>query len=166
MNVSWPTHGILATLLILLLSPSAIAQVRVRGYYRKDGTYVRPHFRSYPTRSFYHWPALDGLGDGDTRSRGNPFFSYHDHPRRKRLERFRAKTMLQRAAKDRSKGDYRACEQWLRRIVQRYPATDAARQAGHWLASEGDIALQSKESESTGLGPRKSVVGRPSQGQP
>ena len=32
----------------------AVAQVRVRGYTRKDGTYVRPHYRSRPDGNFYN----------------------------------------------------------------------------------------------------------------
>lgn len=35
-------------LLILLLSIYNYSQVSVRGYYRKNGTYVRPHERTYP----------------------------------------------------------------------------------------------------------------------
>ncbi len=37
-------------LLILLLSVSSlcIAQVHVKGYYRSNGTYVQPHYRSSP----------------------------------------------------------------------------------------------------------------------
>lgn len=36
--------------IVLLLSASipAVADVYVEGYYRKDGTYVRPHIRSNP----------------------------------------------------------------------------------------------------------------------
>lgn len=53
---------------LLLLSVNvAEAQVRVRGYYRKNGTYVRPHTRSYPGgRSF-----SQGIGVPAT---GAPFF--------------------------------------------------------------------------------------------
>lgn len=32
----------------LVLASSAIGQVRVRGYVRKDGTYIAPHYRSSP----------------------------------------------------------------------------------------------------------------------
>jgi hypothetical protein len=35
-------------LVALALASSAIGQVRVRGYVRKDGTYVAPHYRSSP----------------------------------------------------------------------------------------------------------------------
>jgi hypothetical protein len=35
-------------LVALVLAASAIGQVRVRGYVRKDGTYVAPHYRSSP----------------------------------------------------------------------------------------------------------------------
>lgn len=39
------------SLLILFVGEFAVAQVRVRGYTRKDGTYVRPHYRSNPRGS-------------------------------------------------------------------------------------------------------------------
>lgn len=35
-------------LIALALAASAVGQVRVRGYVRKDGTYVAPHYRSSP----------------------------------------------------------------------------------------------------------------------
>jgi hypothetical protein len=39
--------------LIFLLSNDATAgDVRVKGYYRKDGTYVPPHYRSSPDDNF------------------------------------------------------------------------------------------------------------------
>lgn len=39
----------LATCFLFLISNIAIAKdVNVKGYYRKDGTYVRPHVRSSP----------------------------------------------------------------------------------------------------------------------
>lgn len=41
----------LLALLVLLTSVQAVAQVHVRGYIRKDGTYVAPHVRSAPNRS-------------------------------------------------------------------------------------------------------------------
>ena len=45
---------ILALLLAPFLSMSdANAQVRVRGYFRRDGTYVQPHVRSSPNSSPY-----------------------------------------------------------------------------------------------------------------
>ena len=31
-------------------APSSSGRVHVKGYYRKDGTYVRPHTRRYPKR--------------------------------------------------------------------------------------------------------------------
>ena len=35
-------------LAVLFLIPSLVSAGNVRGYYRKDGTYVRPHVRSNP----------------------------------------------------------------------------------------------------------------------
>jgi hypothetical protein len=42
------------TLLSLLLTFACIAQVSVRGYYRKNGTYVQPHMRSSPDGNPYN----------------------------------------------------------------------------------------------------------------
>ena len=36
----------------VLLTSSAFAQVHVRGYYRSNGTYVAPHWRSSPDHSY------------------------------------------------------------------------------------------------------------------
>lgn len=38
-------------MLLLNLSVVSFAQVHVRGYYRKDGTYVRPHVRTRPNHT-------------------------------------------------------------------------------------------------------------------
>lgn len=43
---------IIGLLSIGLLSPVIYADVAVKGYYRKDGTYVRPHMRSDPDGNF------------------------------------------------------------------------------------------------------------------
>lgn len=43
----------LLSLLLLTLSCTALADVYVEGYYRSDGTYVRPHYRSSPNSSTY-----------------------------------------------------------------------------------------------------------------
>jgi len=40
--------------LLLLVFNSLAADVRVRGYTRKDGTYVQPHMRSAPDGNFYN----------------------------------------------------------------------------------------------------------------
>ena len=44
----------LATTLFCLMVSDATAQVRVRGYTRKDGTYVKPHYRSRPDGNFHN----------------------------------------------------------------------------------------------------------------
>jgi hypothetical protein len=46
---------ILLPILLVTMSLSiCLGQVRVRGYYRKDGTYVRPHYRSNPDGNPYN----------------------------------------------------------------------------------------------------------------
>ncbi len=49
----------------LCVASSAIAQVHVRGYTRRDGTYVAPHYRSSPNSS-----TLDNYS---TRGNVNPY---------------------------------------------------------------------------------------------
>jgi len=42
-------------LLLLIIIPYILfSQVRVKGYYRKDGTYVQPHYRSNPDGNVYN----------------------------------------------------------------------------------------------------------------
>ncbi len=40
-------------LVALSMAAPAVAQVRVKGYTRSDGTYVAPHYRSSPNSSVY-----------------------------------------------------------------------------------------------------------------
>ena len=43
-----PTTIAIAVFGLLLMAGTAMAQVHVQGYYRSDGTYVAPHYRSAP----------------------------------------------------------------------------------------------------------------------
>lgn len=45
--------NIIITMAIGLFSVSSLANVSVDGYYRKDGTYVQPHYRSDPNSNTY-----------------------------------------------------------------------------------------------------------------
>lgn len=51
---------IFLTIFLIAVTISLVTgQVKVRGYYRKDGTYVRPHYRSYPDGNPYNnWSYL------------------------------------------------------------------------------------------------------------
>jgi len=40
--------------IFLLVGSVTLAQVKVKGYFRKDGTYVRPHWRSKPDSNPYN----------------------------------------------------------------------------------------------------------------
>ncbi len=56
-----------------LLTQSAEAYVSVKGYYRKDGTYVRPHVRSNPNGlkyDNYSWTPSQGLYNNTYGTRG------------------------------------------------------------------------------------------------
>lgn len=60
--------------LFLLFALSTIAQVRVSGYYRKNGTYVQPHYRSSPDGNPYNnwsYPGNTNPYTGKTAT-GNP----------------------------------------------------------------------------------------------
>lgn len=52
-------------ILLICLSSLAVADVHVRGYYRSNGTYVQPHYRSSPNGT-----ALDNYS---TRGNVNPY---------------------------------------------------------------------------------------------
>jgi hypothetical protein len=45
---------IVLLLLLLTISNELFAQVKVKGYYKKDGTYVQPHYRSNPDGNPYN----------------------------------------------------------------------------------------------------------------
>lgn len=45
---------VLLIVLTVLMSFQILAQVKVKGYYRKDGTYVKPHYRSNPDGNPYN----------------------------------------------------------------------------------------------------------------
>ena len=65
---------VLSTLVILMFCLQAVAQVHVKGYYRKDGTYVRPHVRSNPDGNPYNnwsYPGNTNPYTGKTAT-GNP----------------------------------------------------------------------------------------------
>ncbi|MEQ9304262.1 MAG: SH3 domain-containing protein [Marinoscillum sp.] len=64
----------LAIILCLLASIQLTAQVKVKGYYRKDGTYVKPHVRSNPDGNPYNnysYPGNTNPYTGKTAT-GNP----------------------------------------------------------------------------------------------
>lgn len=64
-----------AFLVFLLLLPLASAQVFVRGYFRRDGTYVRPHYRSNPDGNFWNnWSTIGNINPytGEVGTRRTP----------------------------------------------------------------------------------------------
>ena len=64
----------LVLLVLSLLAGSLFSQVKVRGYYRKDGTYVRPHTRTSPDGNPYNNYSFPGNYNPNTGkiSTGNP----------------------------------------------------------------------------------------------
>lgn len=66
----------LLALFVLAVAVDAIAadRVRVRGYYRKDGTYVRPHYRTKPDGNPYNNYSFPGNYNPNTGriTGGNP----------------------------------------------------------------------------------------------
>jgi hypothetical protein len=76
MRRSGHKYFLLAFLLILVFTSNALAQgrVKVKGYYRKDGTYVRPHYRTAPDGNPYNnysFPGNYNPNTGET-TPGNP----------------------------------------------------------------------------------------------
>ena len=65
---------VLSLIAALIFSTIADASVRVKGYYRKDGTYVQPHYRSNPDSNPYNnwsYPGNTNPYTGET-APGNP----------------------------------------------------------------------------------------------
>lgn len=73
---------ILAIVLAVLLCSSAYADVYVRGYYRNDGTYVAPHYRSNPnnTRSD-NWSTYGNTNPHTGEMGTRRYDSYSNEPR-------------------------------------------------------------------------------------
>ena len=72
---------LLAIGLVLMLSVSAYADVRVRGYTRKDGTYVAPHYRSNPNSTVYDNWSYRGNTNPYTGKRGTRTYNgYNNTP--------------------------------------------------------------------------------------
>lgn len=62
--------------LFTLSSIAAVADVAVKGYYRSNGTYVQPHYRSDPDRSFSNnWSTKGNINPhtGAVGTKTNPY---------------------------------------------------------------------------------------------
>lgn len=100
-------HILFVLLSIITISAVCNAQVRVKGYYRKDGAYVRPHVRSNPDGNPYNNWSYPGnvnpytgkvaTGNPETylkkyREDGNRFF--RDNMKQKRFQILREGCLL------------------------------------------------------------------------
>ena len=68
------TKLLIFIILVQIVSFYVDAQVKVKGYYRKDGTYVKPHYRSSPDgnpKNNWSYPGNTNLNTGEI-STGNP----------------------------------------------------------------------------------------------
>ena len=71
---------IAALLIGFTLVSEAFADTYVRGYYRKDGTYVQPHYRSSPDKSYNNnWSTKPNVNPY-TGKRGTRTPTYNDRP--------------------------------------------------------------------------------------
>lgn len=74
---------LLGLALVVALSVAADAQTRVRGYYRSNGTYVAPHYRSYSDGSFSNnWSTRGNYNPytGQPGYRSYPSYRSYDYP--------------------------------------------------------------------------------------
>ena len=70
-----------ASLVLLMITSTVMGDVYVRGYYREDGTYVRPHYRSDPDGDFSNnWSTYPNVNPytGKIGTRTAPPNSYPD----------------------------------------------------------------------------------------
>lgn len=68
---------VFSVLFLFMLSSELLAQVWVRGYYRTDGTYVRPHYRSYPNDTVIDNYSFKGNYNPFTGERGTNYYRRH-----------------------------------------------------------------------------------------
>jgi hypothetical protein len=90
-----PMQRIVSFLLVLLCAATNLAQVRVRGYFRRDGTYVSPHYRSYPDGSFYNnWSTKGNVNPytGQPGTKVAPPSGYRTPPYRALIEYYSMRT--------------------------------------------------------------------------
>ncbi len=126
------------TLILAILSFTAECigkpRVSVRGYHKKDGTYVRPHTRSAPSRNAYSYGANYGYpsviqpGEATLRTPLRPSHSEHDAI----SEEHRAASALKVAKDYIQKWDGQLSDGLklsLVDIIHRYPDTPAASEA-------------------------------------
>lgn len=73
----------LAVVMLALASSFASASVYVRGYYRKDGTYVQPHYRSDSDGNVYNNWSTKGNYNPYTGEEGtkpvSPYYYYDSY---------------------------------------------------------------------------------------
>ncbi len=69
--------GAVAAIACLATASESEAQTYVRGYYRSNGSYVQPHYRSYRDNNFYNNWSTWGNTNPYTGSRG--YRRYHSY---------------------------------------------------------------------------------------
>lgn len=76
----WVVFSLIIAAILMVITPTlAIAgDTYVRGYYRKDGTYVQPHYRSKPDGNIWNNWSTKGNVNPYTGKRGtvDPYKSY------------------------------------------------------------------------------------------
>ena len=99
-NVLW--LKLLAIALVLLtiniMEVDAAGRVYVKGYYRKDGTYVRPHYRTAPDSNPYNNYSYPGNYNPNTGkySTGNPSTYLRNYYNRSSKSTYKPKTYIPR----------------------------------------------------------------------
>jgi hypothetical protein len=71
--------GLFLSGLLITTSSTAYANVHVNGYFRKDGTYVQPHYRSNPDGNFYNnWSTKGNINPytGEEGTKTHPEYNY------------------------------------------------------------------------------------------
>jgi hypothetical protein len=72
--------AIISAALLAILSFSVIADQSVRGYTRRDGTYVAPHYRSSPNQYRFDNYGAQGNTNPYTGERGSQRHEFSDPP--------------------------------------------------------------------------------------
>lgn len=161
---------LLLTLILLTFATPALAgkRVNVRGYYRKDGTYVRPHTRSapgsgssYSGSSSYYFPSVTPRTEyrtgyrTDYQKEARTVVSEQERLEQERLEQARQElNRLEREKKERERRENIAASKL--RIARQFLAQRKPDVARKWLleilAEYGDTKAAFEAQQEAGMG--------------
>lgn len=98
---------------VIALASSLFSDVKVKGYYRKDGTYVQPHYRSDPDGNVWNnWSTYPNINPYTGKQGTKYKYSY---PKNRRLKGRAQNSTMYRVRSPEEKNAIRLYEEWERK---------------------------------------------------